>query len=165
MNGLEPDRNPVYHDEERASETKCKPAGRCDRTLSDNSERNGSVFAFVVLDDEEYDGQDAEETEAEDDSPIGPRILGATPLKSKKAANDIEDEHGRTPEVELVCPLTPGNAGLGLPGRRMEEEDDDHEGDKADWKIDIKAPTPRNMVGECTSKKRTCNAGNTIHGS
>lgn len=53
--------------------------------------------------------------------------------------------------------------GLALWG--LEEKADDDDGDGAKGEIDVEAPSPANMVGEGSTKQRSSNGGDSVHGA
>jgi len=150
---LEVDGQVVEQQEEGAAEEKYVNHGGVDGALfQDTSDDHGTFAEEVFEDDEEHD-DDPEGDEGADDRAGGPGFRYAAPLQRQEIADDA-CEHESVAERIHLKELLFQNSFLWHSRRRsLEEKEDNDSGDAADRKIDIEAPSPRDMVCEYTSKK------------
>ena len=83
------------------------------------------------MDEDEDDRQNAEDREAQDDSPIGPGILRAAPLKSEQADDDGDDKDAGANQIELLGAFAESNFLFGAANWGVEEEEYDDQGDSS----------------------------------
>lgn len=126
---------------------------------------DGCVIAFPELGSDEGGDQDTEEDEEGDDAWARPCIFRATPLQGEEDTDDSGDEDSGSDRIHRLEFLLPGPLRLGLALGRLEKDGDDENGDGADWEVDVKAPSPTDMVGEGSTQKRAGNRSDAVHGA
>ncbi|PNP58200.1 hypothetical protein THARTR1_01897 [Trichoderma harzianum] len=100
----------------------------------------------------EEDRQKATETkEQADDSGRAPWVGRAALLESEEDHYDGRNEKESTDEVEIFDTADDGFP-LSISRRWVEEEDEGQTRGATDGEVDVEAPPPRDILGECTAE-------------
>lgn len=110
--------------------------------LSEHDSRwQSRKIALPQLDSSERGDQQSKTEKASPDFGVGPRVGDTAPLESKKEADNGADEEESTKEVNLADFLFQRQIVV-LPFGVLEEKEHGGNGNGADWKIDVEAPSP-----------------------
>jgi hypothetical protein len=165
VNRLEVDGNVVDGEEEGAGKDKGKGAHDSDGAVLDEVTRDHRSLTLVPA-GKGPGGHDEDEADEETDDDGGvPGVGLATVLDSENVGDGgahHEDDANGVHLSDLLKErslLGDGSAGS------LEEEEDDTGRDTSDGKVDVEAPSPRDVIGEGTAQERTDDTSNTIGGT
>lgn len=162
---LEVDGDVVNGEEEGAGKDKGKGAHDGDGAVLDETARDHGLLALVPA-GKDPGGND--EDEADDEADDDGRVPGVG-LAAVLDGEDVRDggaHHEDDADGVHLSDLLEKRSLLGDGGAGgLEEEEDDAGGDTSDGKVDVEAPSPRDVVGEGAAQERTDDAGDTIGGT
>jgi hypothetical protein len=169
----------VNQDEEACTQHGTEPCTAPNVAVQEYAGRDGGIFLLPPLDDDEADDQEDEDDKQSDYASALPLILAATPLQRKKQADDSRQEKRRTGKIELLKLLFPCRLDLFAPPLDVQKRDDEGSRERTKGKVDIEAPSPGQLVCECSTHTKyplahvdrgkwgnlqwTSNRRNTIH--
>jgi hypothetical protein len=156
LDGLEPDRQEVYHDEETSTKHSTEPCGSPHVTVEEDAGRDCSVFLLIPLDGDKADNEKGEDDKEGDDAAVTPGVLGPTPLQRKEQANDGWEEECCTFKIELLQLLLPCGLDLLSTTLDVKERDDERSSEGSERQINVETPSPGEVIGEGSTHAKLC---------
>ena len=140
----------VDSDEERGSHEGLEKRARPGIAVLDNTRGYRSFFLPPELYQNESNDQDTKKHKQGDNPGIAPGILRASPLQREQYADDCRDEDSRSREVQLRQLILEARFIFDRLGS-FEEQQDECARYGTDREIDIKTPSPGDMICESAS--------------
>lgn len=165
MNRLEVDGNVVDGEEEGTGKDKGKGAHDGDGAVLDEVTRDHGSLTLVPA-GKDPGGNDEDEADKETDDDGGVPSVGLTTVLDSENVGDGGAHHKDDADGVHLSDLLKERSLLGDGSAgSLEEEEDDTGRDTSDGKVDVEAPSPRDVVGEGTAQERADDTGNTIGGT
>ena len=165
VDGLEVDREVVDRREEATTEDKGAGAHNPVGALAEELGRHHGTGPLVPLPDppHNHDGDEAN-YKADDDGRV-PGVLHAAVLEGEEVRDTGAHDQGHAEGIHLQDLLLQGGLLGGGMLWSLEEEEDDGGREGADREIDVKAPAPRDVVGEGAADEGPNDGGEAIGGA
>lgn len=104
-------------------------------------------------------GNDQDKTNEESDDSAGvPGVRDTTVLDSKEEANSGSHDESDTGKIHLADLLDKGGLLRDSMGGSLEEKEDEESSHTTNGKVDVEAPSPRDMICESTTQERSNDA-------
>ncbi len=133
-----------------------------ERALLVESRQHHGVIAQPDLPCHQGDGDESEADEKTDDNAAVPGMGVSSILKGQDKTDDASHGQRDTNWIHMQQLLRPRHPGRRRSSREAEKEEDRHRGDPPNRQVDVKTPSPTDMVGECATKKRSKNGSKGI---
>lgn len=165
MNRLEVNRNVVDGEEEGTCKDKGKSAHDGDGAVLDEVTRDHRSLTLVPA-GKDPGSHDEDEADKETDDNGGVPSVGLATVLDSEDVGDGGAHHEDDADGVHLSDLLKERSLLGDGGAgSLEEEEDDTGRDTSDGKVDVEAPSPRDVVGEGTAQERADDTSNTISGT
>lgn len=161
LHTLEEDGHVIHEEEESTTEEEGEQGGSQHGALLQDLGWEGGLLANVDLGDGEENRQQTETDEQTDDAGVVPGVLVASPLEGQEKTDNRRDEQAGTDEIQLFDALQDRLSGVLVRDGETEDEQDNRNRDTTDGQVNVEAPSPRDAVGEHTTKQGSSNTGNT----
>jgi hypothetical protein len=102
-------------------------------------------FRGACLDQREQDHHHDAGRDQHEDQGRAPGIAGAAEARKQHDRRQARRQHGRAQVIDLV---------VNMLARSPQHGPDDHERDRAEWKVDVEDPAPREAVDEKAAEQR-----------
>lgn len=162
MNRLEVDGNVVDGEEEGAGKDKSKGAHDSDGAVLDEMTRDHRSLTLVPAGKSPGSNNEDKANKKTDDDGRVPSVSLTTVLDSENVGDGGAHHEDDADGVHLSDLLKKRSLLGDSSAGSLEEEEDDASRDTSDGKVDVEAPSPRDVVSESTAQERTDDTGNTI---